>query len=188
MKNIDIYEKSVREAVNAYQDEMARLTDKGIPDDGCCFEDWLEREADSTAKLIAAEEARKAAVRAEREAEVKAIKDGVERLKAIYRGAGWDEADRILGEISDLAPRMDIFDEVPHAADCFHSGALQIMEDDVRYVIDDYDALKTDPILKSWNNPAEWFAVMEKITDDIKGFIREGGKVLASLRAEKANG
>ena len=187
MKNIDIYEKSVREAVNAYQDEMARLTDKGIPDDGCCFEDWLEREADSTAKLIAAEDARKAAEKAARDAEVKAIKDGMERLKVIYRAAGWDEADRILGEISGLAPRMDIFNDVSYAADCFHSGALQIMCDDFNDVIHFYDGEEgcSDPL---WHNPAEWFAVMEKVTDDIKGFIREGGKVLARLRAEKANG
>lgn len=173
MKNIDKYEHSVKAALAAYDNEMASLSELNL--DGCSFEDWTEREEDSTAKAVAAEQKIREEMKLAEEAEKAAIRNGMVELKQFYLDAGWNEADNLLGEIQTKAPDYEVYENMASACNVFHSGAWSVMCDDFRGVWDMYQYLKRERYSdRPCRTPSEFIAYMKQdIPEAIKVFVAE---------------
>ena len=190
MRNIEKYENNLAAALAAYNDEMAERIAIGI--DGLPFEDWVCEDEGTTRRLVdekrkeldeqaAAEKAEKEFIRAEKEF----IRNAIPELIAIYKANGWDEADALLTEMTELDPKRDIYSELVSACNCFHSGMWMIIGDDFKAVWDSYCYCKKDGFCHSWDNVEEWYKYMENLANCIQAFIDDAKPIVAELRAKK---
>lgn len=184
MKNIDKYEHSVKAALAAYDTEMAALTELNL--DGCSFEEWTEREEDSTAKEIAAEEKIREEMKLAVVAEKDAVRKGMEELKKFYKDAGWDKADALLDKIHEVAPKYDVFENMASACNVFHSGAWSVMCDDFEGVWEMYQYLKRERFCgRPCRTPSEFIAYMKSgIPEAIATFTKEAEELIPTLAAK----
>lgn len=183
MKNIDKYD--LQTGLVAYKGEMAERSKHGI--EGLPFEDWVEEDADTTAKLIAEkkrEAVRKAMVE---EAEKEAIRKGMKELKKFYKANGFEEADKLTTEIYRVAPKYDLYMKHTSACNCFHSGMWEVYCGDFNGVWDFYNYIKECGSCGggfNWKNPAEWMEQMKELAQYIKPFMDEAKPLLEKLKAE----
>ena len=181
MKNIDKYD--LRTALVAYKGEMAERSNHGI--EGVPFEDWVEEDVDTTAKLIAEkkrdEEAAKKAVEEEKEA----IRKGMEELKKFYKDAGWEKAEAALDKIFALDPKYEVYGNAS-ACNVFHSGAWSVMSDDFVEVYAFYGYLKREAYNETISTPSDWLAYMkEDIPEAIEAWLKDADTIIAELTAKK---
>lgn len=182
MKNIDKYD--LRTALVAYKGEMDERSDHGIA--RLSFEDWVEEDVDTTAKLIAEKKREKEAAKKAVEAEKEAIRKGMEELKKFYKDVGWEKADAALDKIFALDPNYDVYEKYASACNVFHSGAWSVMCDDFAGVYDFYCYLKRDAYYETISNPSEWLAYMKKgIPEAIAEWLKDADKIIAELTAKK---
>lgn len=182
MKNIEKYRNDLKSALAAYNGEMAKRAENGI--DGLPFEDWTEEDTNTTARLIAEK-------RKEEEAAAKAVEDEKEYIRkampelvAHYKANGWDEADGILTKIVELAPKMDVFDTIGSAANCFHSGMWSVVCGDFNDVWSFYLYCKAPGCCHEWDNVKEWYEQTKDLAKYIKPFIEEAKPILEELKAK----
>jgi hypothetical protein len=182
MKNIDKYD--LRTALVAYKVEMTERSNHGI--EGLPFEDWIEEDVDTTAKLIAEKKREKEAARKAVEEEKEAIRKGMEELKKFYKDAGWEKAEAALDKIFALAPNYDVYGNYASACNVFHSGAWSVMCDDFAGVYDFYCYLKRDAYDRDINTPSDWLAYMKKdIPEAIEAWLKDADTIIAELTATK---
>ena len=184
MKNIDKYEHSVKAALEAYNTEMAALTELNL--DGCSFEDWTEREEDSTAKEVAAEEKIRKEMKLAEDAEKDAVRKGMEELKKFYKDAGWDKAYALLDKINEVDPKYEVYENMASACNVFHSGAWSVMCDDFEGVWDMYQYLKRECYCnRPCRTPSEFIAYMKSdIPEAIATFTEEAEELIPRLAAK----
>lgn len=174
-------------ALAAYNGEMAARDENGI--DGLPFEDWATEEVGTTTRLIdetrkAAEEEAKAAEKTAEE-EKDFIRKAIPALAAHYKLNGWDEAETLLKEITELDPKRDIFSELNSACNCFHSGMYCVVENDFDGALDMYLYGKKDDCIRIWRNVHEWYKYMLELAGDIQSFVYDAKQIVAELRAKK---
>ena len=182
MKNIDKYD--LRTALVAYDGEMTERSKHGI--EGLPFEDWVEEDVDTTAKLIAEKKREEEAAKKAVEEEKEAIRKGMEELKEFYKANGFEEADKLSTEIYRIAPEYDLYMKHNSACNCFHSGMWEVYCGDFDGVWDFYTYCKNknDCFSSNWNNPVEWKEQMKGLVQYIKPFVDEAKPLLEKLKAE----
>lgn len=182
MKNIEKYGNNLKAAIAAYNDEMAKRTENGI--DGLPFEEWADNEEDSTARLVEdkrkAEEEEAKAVEEEKEF----IRKSIPELAAHFKANGWDEADNLLGELNKLDPKMEVFEDVANATDCFHSGMWPVICGDFNEVWNFYLYCKEYGCCHQWDNVKEWYEQTKDLAKYIKPFIDEAKPIVERLKAK----
>lgn len=184
MKNIEKYGNNLKAALDAYNTEMAERSNHGI--EGLSFEDWVEEDVDTTAKLIDEKKREEEAARKAVEAEKEAIRKGMEELKKFYKDAGWEKADAALDKIYALDPNYDVYGNHISACNVFHSGAWSVMCDDFTGVYDFYCYLKKDAYLDTISTPSDWLAYMKKgIPEAIEEWLKDADTIIAELTATK---
>ena len=185
MKNQDKYGSNLKAAIAAYNDEMAKRAENGI--DGLPFEDWADNEEDSTARLL--EDKRKAEEAAAKvvEDEKEYIRKAIPELAAHFKANGWDEADNLLGELNRLDPKMEVFEVVASAADCFHSGMWSVVCGDFNAVWDFYLYCKATGCCHEWDNVKKWHEKTKALAKCIKPFIDEAKPLVEEIKAKGGN-
>lgn len=182
MKNIDKYD--LRTALVAYNGEMNERSNHGI--EGLPFEDWVEEDVDTTAKLIAEKKREEEAAKKAVEEEKEAIRKGMEELKKFYKEAGWEKAEAALDKIYALDPDYEVYENYGSACNVFHSGAWSVMCDDFAGVYDFYCYLKRDAYDRNINTPSDWLAYMkEGIPEAIEAWLKDADTIIAELTATK---
>ena len=181
MKNIDKYD--LRTALVAYNGEMTERSNHGI--EGLPFEDWVEEDVDTTAKLIAEKKREEEAAKKAGEEEKEAIRKGMEELKKFYKDAGWEKAKAALDKIYALDPNYDVFENYGSACNVFHSGAWSVMCDDFVEVYDFYGYLKREAYNETISTPSDWLAYMKKgIPEAIEAWLKDADTIIKDLEAK----
>lgn len=183
MKNLEKYESSLFAAIAAYNGEMMDRSENGIG--GLPFEDWVEEDTDTTARLIAEEKKRKEEIAAALANEKEAIRKGMEELKAHYKANGYDEAEKLLDEIFRLNPDYDLYGKHDSACNCFHTGMWEIICEDFSTVWDVYSYVKEGGgYAHEWSNPVEWLESQKGLVGYIKPFVDEAKEIIKRLKTE----
>lgn len=184
MKNIDKYD--LRTALVAYNGEMNERSKYDI--EGLSFEDWVEEDVDTTAKLIAEKKREEEAAKKAVEEEKEAIRKGMEELKKFYKDAGWEKAEAALDKIYALDPDYEVYENYGSACNVFHSGAWSVMCDDFVEVYAFYGYLKREAYNETISTPSDWLAYMKKgIPEAIEAWLKDADKIIAELTAAKGD-
>ena len=183
MRNIEKYKNNLAAALAAYNDEMAERSAIGI--DGLPFEDWVCEDEGTTRRLVDEKRKELDEQAAAEKAEKEFIRNAIPELIAHYKANGWDEADALLTEITELDPERDIYSELVSACNCFHSGMWSIICNDFNAVWDSYCYCKKDGCCHSWDNVEEWHKFMKNLAASIQPFIDDAKPIVRKLRAKK---
>ena len=139
MTNREKYNGDTITALTFYEKDMMELMKYGM--ESISLGDWLGKEEWAIALLIdqarGDKELEELAVEEENN-EKGFIRKSIPELAAYYKSRGYDEAQTLLEEISELDPKRDIFGELASASNCFHSGTSCIVGNDFDVVWQDY--------------------------------------------------
>jgi hypothetical protein len=182
MKNIEKYGNNLKAALDAYNTEMVERVNYHL--EGTPFEDWVDEDEGTTARLVEAEKRSRELAEMAVEAEKEYIRKAMPELKKFYKENGWDEADVLLTKIFEIAPNFDLYGQYASACNCFHSGMWSIVCDDFAGVWDSYCYCKAPGCCHAWNNVEEWYKQTKDLVAYIEPFITDAKEIIKDLEAK----